>query len=239
MAMREAGASYTIRMGQDVMQRGRILDELAQGNTINLQWTSMDASAERALNVVRIPIHRGLIGYRIFIIHRDEQAAFDRVDSLDDLRRLTAVQGLGWVDTKILLNAKLKVDTADYDSMLRMVAERHTDYFPRGVLEAHAELAALGNQLPELTVERRLALAYRSDFLFYAAASQPALAAAIDRGLQAAYKNGAYLYLFNTHPYIQDGLRRADLAHRTIFHLDNPYLSQADRAIPDGYWMTL
>lgn len=47
-----------------------------------------------------------------------------------------------------------------------------------------------------------------------------------------------YMGLFNSHPYIQDGLIRSDLASRKIFVLDNPYLSEGDRRIPGKYWMS-
>ena len=69
----------------------------------------MGAEAERALNVVRIPINRGLIGYRVFIIQKDRQADFDRVRSLADLKALTGGQGLGWIDTEIMKAANLKI----------------------------------------------------------------------------------------------------------------------------------
>jgi hypothetical protein len=43
--------------------------------------------------------------------------------------------------------------------------------------------------------------------------------------------------LFNSHPYIQNALGLAKPALRKTFQLDNPYLSEADRRIPDEYWM--
>ncbi|MBP0588189.1 hypothetical protein J8I87_00290 [Paraburkholderia sp. LEh10] len=240
LAMKAANASYSARQLEVVMERGRALAELANGTTINLHWTSMEAQAERGLNVVHIPIHRGLIGYRVFIIRQDRQPDFDRIETLDDLRSMTGVQGLGWIDTEIMRNAGLVVQTpSTYETIFKMVEGKRVDYFPRGVIEAYPEVESRKETEPGLAVENRLLLAYRSDFLFYVSAHHERLAATIARGFAAAWRDGSYLNLFNTHPYIQNALKRANLSGRRIIRLDNPFLSDEDRAIPDMYWLHL
>jgi hypothetical protein len=236
LAMRSAGVTYTIRQADLAMERGRALAELVDGGSINLLWTSMDGRAESGLNVVHIPVNRGLIGYRVFVIRKDRQADFDKVDNVADLRRLTAGQGLGWVDTDILLDAGLKVETSSTDTLFAMTRAGRIDYYPRGVIEAFPELEARKQAEPELTVEKRLLLKYRSDFLFYVARRDPKLAIAIERGFIAAYKNGSYMRLFDSHPYIQGALAQANLLERKVIELDNRYLSAADRKIPEEYW---
>jgi ABC-type amino acid transport substrate-binding protein len=223
LAMKAANADYSIRQANVVMERGRALAELAHDDTI--------------LNVVHIPIHRGLIGYRVFIIRKDRQPDFDRINGLDDLKALTAGQGLGWIDTEIMRRAGLNVQTSTYETLFTMTQGGRVDYFPRGVIEAFAELDARKQAVPDLVVENRLLLLYRSDFLFYVARSQRELAATIEKGFTAAYRNGSYMKLFNSHPYIQKPLGRANLAGRKVIRLDNPYLSEEDRRIPDEYWM--
>ncbi|MGF6779814.1 hypothetical protein [Paraburkholderia sp. GAS334] len=239
LAMKAANASYSVQQAEIVMERGRALAELARGNnTINLHWTSMEARAERGLNVVRIPIHRGLIGYRVFVIRKDRQTDFDRIERFSDLQAFTGGQGLGWIDTDILKAAGLNVQTSTYETMFEMTQSGRVDYFPRGVVEAFAELEGRRHREPDLVVENRLLLKYRSDFIFYVATGHEALAGTIEGGLVAAYRDGSYMRLFNTHPYIQDGLVRTKPASRKTFQLDNPYLSEADRSIPDEYWMS-
>ncbi|WP_094778606.1 hypothetical protein [Paraburkholderia ribeironis] len=239
LALKTANASYTLRSADIEMERARALTELSAPNgMINLHWTSMEAQAERGRNVVRIPIHRGLIGYRVFVIRKERQADFDRVEHFSDLKAFMCGQGLGWIDTKILKAAGLNVQTSTYDTMFEMTEGGRVDYFPRGVVEAFTELDGRHQQEPDLVVENRLLLKYRSDFIFYVAAGEEALAQTIENGLVAAYRNGAYMRLFNSHPYIQDALARAKIASRLTFSLDNPFLSEADRSIPDEYWMS-
>lgn len=236
LAMRSAKVTYTIRQADVAMERGRALAELADGDSVNLLWTSMDSRAETGLNVVHIPVNRGLIGYRVFVIRKDRQADFDKVDNVADLRRLTAGQGLDWVDTEVLLDAGLKVETSSTDTLFAMTRAGRIDYYPRGVIEAFPELEARKQAEPDLTVEKRLLLKYRSDFLFYVARRDPKLAITLERGFMAAYKDGSYMRLFDSHPYIQRALAQANLRERKVIELDNRYLSAADRKIPEEYW---
>ncbi|MFM0097471.1 hypothetical protein PQQ87_17790 [Paraburkholderia nemoris] len=239
LAMKAAGADYVARQADVLMERGRALAELAGGsNAINLLWTSTDAEAERGLNVVRIPINRGLIGHRIFVIRKDRQADFDRVGSLADLKALTGGQGLGWIDTKIMRAAGLNIETVPYETVFDMVQGGRLDYFPRGAIEAFAELDEPRHRDRNLVVEKRLLLKYRSDFIFYVSTKHASLAQTINKGLEKAYLDGSFMRLFNSHPYIQDGLVRSDIANRKVFVLDNPFLSEEDRRIPDKYWMS-
>lgn len=239
LAMKTANASYTLRSADIEMERGRVLAELAGAdNMINLHWTSMEAQAERGRNVVRIPIHRGLIGHRVFLIRKDRQADFDKVERFSDLKAFMCGQGLDWIDTKILRAAGLNVQTSTYDTMFEMTQGGRVDFFPRGLVEAFTELEGRQHLEPDLVVENRLLLKYRSDFIFYVAAGHEALAQTIEAGLVAAYRSGAYMRLFNTHHYIQDALARGNIASRLTFTLDNPFLSEADRRIPDEYWMS-
>jgi hypothetical protein len=239
LAMREVHAQYTIRPSKEIMERTRALQELTEGRTINLHWSSMSRADEARLHAIPIPLHRGLIGYRVLVIRKDRQREFDKIDSLEQLSAMTGGQGIGWVDTDILRDAGLHIETATYDALFRMVQAGHIDYYPRGVIEAYTELQARHAAFPDLVVEKHLLLAYRSDFVFYTSKGNTRLAAAIETGLKKAYRDGSYLRLFNSHPYIQMALDWARLSHRTIIWIDNPYLSDEDRRIPDAYWMPL
>lgn len=236
LAMREAHADYTIRESTDVMQRERAIRELAAGKSINLGWFSMSAADEARLRPVRIPVYRGLIGYRVLLIRKDRQPEFDRIDTLQQLKALTGGQGLGWVDTGVLRDAGLHVDMATYDSLFRMAEAGRIDYFPRGVVEAWNELKAR-RDTSDLAVERHLLLVYRSDLIFYTSKRDERLARTIEAGLRAAYRDGSYMRLFDSQHCIQQAIEQARLARRTVIYLDNRYLSEADRDIPSEYWM--
>ncbi len=236
LAMHKARVEYTIRPSSEVMERPRAVRELAAGRSVNLLWTSMSARDEANLRPIRIPIHRGLIGYRVLLIRRDRQPEFDKIRSLEQLRAMTAGQGIGWVDVGILRRAGLHVETSTYASLFQMTQAGRIDYFPRSVLEAYPELAERRATEPDVVVERHLLLAYRSDFIFYTNKRDERLASTIESGLRAAVRDGSYMQLFHAHPYIRDALARAQIAGRTIIRIDNPCLSEPDRALGDRYW---
>ncbi len=238
LAMRKVHAQYTVRASSEIMERGRALHELGDSSSINLYWTSMGDAAERDLRAVRVPLTRGLLGLRVLVIRGDRQVDFERIDTLNQLRPKLGGQGLGWIDTQILLNAGLQVETSRYDLLFSMVQAGRLDYYPRGVLEAYTELDVRHQSDPDLTVEKHLLLAYRSDWLFFTNKHDEKLAHAIETGLALAYRDGSFQRLFASHPVIQEALKRAGLDTRRMIHLDNPFLSDADRAIPESYWMT-
>lgn len=230
------GLELDAQPSDQVMERSRAIKELEAGK-IDFVWSSLGREIEQVLRPVRIPIYRGLIGQRIFLIHREREAEFARVRKLEDLAAFTAGQGTGWVDTQILQAAGLKVVTNTYDALFRMLARGGIDYFPRGANEAPAELAARATQFPELMVEPRLVLSYRSDNVFFVRRENELLARQIETGLQALHASGAYQRLFETHPYVQKVLTEARLDKRLRLEIPNPMLSDEDRLIPERYWM--
>ena len=237
LVMNKAGVTYIIQPSKNLMERSRALIELKSGKSINLYWTSMSKEHEKDLLPIRIPINRGLIGYRVLVIKKDRQADFDQVQTLDDLKKFTAIQGIGWIDIEILKHAGLKVETGKYDTIFKMAQMGRIDYIPRGIAEGYAEIKAHADTEPDLTIEKGLLLKYKSDFLFYTNKKNEALAQAIEKGFKIAYQDGSYMELFNSHPFIQDALKQANLANRRVLTLESIHLSAEDQAIPSMYWM--
>lgn len=236
LALARAGLVLQAQPSETVMERTRAIEEVDQGR-VDIVWTSLGREVEQRLRPIRIPIYRGLIGQRIFLIHRERERDFERVRKVEDLAPFTAGQGTGWVDTQILQAAGLKVVTNTYDSLFRMLSRGQIDYFPRGASEAWGEVKARAAEFPELRVESHLLLAYRSDNVFFVGRHNEALAQKIETGLAAAHADGAYQRLFDHHPYVQKVLTEARLNRRLRLEIPNPMLSDEDRAIPERYWM--
>lgn len=230
------GPTTPLMPSELVMERTRAIKALEAGD-LDLIWISMGQEVEQVLRPIRIPIYRGLIGQRLFLIHRDRAADFAQVRRLSDLAAFTAGQGVGWVDTQILQSAGLKVVTNTYDALFKMLARGSVDYFPRGANEALAEQRARASEYPELIVEPRLLLSYRSDNIFFVSKKNEALAQRLEGGLLAAHADGSYQQLYDRHPYVQQVLADANLGRRLRMEIPNPILSDEDRRIPDRFWM--
>ncbi|RBH45945.1 hypothetical protein C3F00_037375, partial [Pseudomonas sp. MWU13-2860] len=96
---------------------------------------------ERRYLPVRIPIDRGLLGYRVLLIRAARQPEFAKVTTLAELRRFSIIQGEGWGDIAVLRRAGLKVETdSSYDGLFRMLDRGLGDAFSRGVTEVEREI---------------------------------------------------------------------------------------------------
>ena len=67
LALQESGRDYVLRPTVDEMSQTRAARELELGN-IDFIWTGTSAEYEQRFRAVRIPVLRGLDGYRICVI---------------------------------------------------------------------------------------------------------------------------------------------------------------------------
>jgi hypothetical protein len=231
LALQASGRDYILRPTVDEMSQTRAARELELGN-IDFIWTGTSAEYEERFRPVRIPVLRGLDGYRICVIDPERQSAFSAVQSLDDLKQLTIGQDPGWSDVKILEAAGLKVVTAPSDALPDMVERDRYDCFLRGAHEAPNEVA----KHPALAVENDLLIVYPFTSFFFVNKTDAALADALETGLKKAYEDGRFMQHFNSHPAIRAIFDEGRIEQRRRFDLPNPFLTDETRAIPGQYW---
>jgi hypothetical protein len=231
LAIEESGRDYVLRPTVDEMSQTRAARELELGN-IDFIWTGTSAEYEQRFQPVRIPVLRGLDGYRICVINPGRQSAFSAVKSLDDLKQLTIGQDPGWSDVKILEAAGLKVVTAPYDALPEMVERDRFDCFLRGAHEAPNEIA----KHPALAVENDLLIVYPFTSFFFVNKKDTVLAEALETGLKKAYEDGRFMQHFNSHPAIRAIFDEGRIEQRRRFDIANPFLTDETLAIPEQYW---
>jgi len=134
--------------------------ELAHADpVITIAVFNSTAERTRKLLPVRIPIDRGLLGYRILLIRADDQARFDRIRSLEDLRSVQFGLMPGWSDLRIMRAAGLTVVEGDsYDGLFRMLSARRFDAFSRGATEIIEDFDRAKSMAPGLAIERHMLL---------------------------------------------------------------------------------
>jgi hypothetical protein len=231
LALKESGRDYVLEPTEEEMSQSRAARELELGN-IDFIWTGTSADYEERFRAVRVPVLRGLDGYRICVINPNRQAVFSAVQTRADLQQLTIGQDGGWADVKILEAAGFKVVTAPYESLFNMVERERFDCFLRGAHEAPSEVA----KHPGLAVERDLLIVYPFTSFFFVNKSNAALAEALEAGLKKAYEDGSFMAHFNAHPAIKAIFEDAQIAHRRRFDIPNPFLTEATKSIPAEYW---
>lgn len=231
LGLEKSGRAYVLRPTDDEMSQSRAARELELG-AIDFIWTGTSAEYEQRFRAIRIPVMRGLDGYRICIIDPARQAAFSAVQTLADLQRLTIGQDPGWSDVKVLADAGFTVVTAPYDSLFEMVKRDRFDCFLRGAHEAPTEVAKRSG----LAVERDLLIVYPFTSFFFVNKDNATLADDLENGLKKAYADGSFMAYFRDHPAIRAIFAEARIDQRRWFDIPNPLLTEATRAIPAEYW---
>ncbi|ABC28701.1 conserved hypothetical protein [Hahella chejuensis KCTC 2396] len=208
---------------------------LRQGFNIDIIWRPENGSLDENFLPIRIPILKGALGYRVFLIRQSDQGRFHSIKTLNELKTLTAGFGHDWPDVHVLRANNIPLElTSDYEALFKMLITERFDYFPRGINEAWDEYEQRHPFLPELKVEDSILMYYPLPVYFVVNKSNKKLAQRVEVGLQKAIANGGFDQLFFSHH--QSMLERANLSERKLFILDNPFLPEST---PKGsqYWL--
>jgi hypothetical protein len=209
----------------DNMNGLRAVGELQRGK-LNLIRRSTSIELERSLRPIRIPLDKGLLGYRVFLIRRQLQARLDEVRTLDDLRRFSIGQHSAWTDVEVLERAGFTVVRGGkYDGLFGMLDSGRFDLFSRGVSEVGAEMREYGKRFPDMVVERNLLLNYPLAAYFFvrADAAGEQIAQRVEAGLASMLKDGTFDRMFDA---FKAPLEQAfNLSGRRLLHISNPLLS--------------
>lgn len=210
---------------------------LAQNEKRNFViWTMTDNEREQQLRPIRIPLCKGLFGYRVLLIRANDQERFNAVQDLKGLSELLAGQGTHWPDTPIMQRNGLWVTTAETtESLFRMINAGRFDYFPRGISEAWFELAQRKEK--NLVVEKNIMLYYPTALYFFVNKNNEALAVRIETGLEKLIDSGEFDEFFYRHPRVNFGLE--NLTSRRVIKLDNPFLPTGVPVNNPRYWIDL
>lgn len=193
---------------------------------LDVIWTMTSNEREQEALPVRIPLLKGLLGYRVLVIRQKQQAQFAAIKQLNELKKLTAVQGYGWPDVQILQENGFNVESsAWYDSIYKSLDAGFYDYFPRSVLEAWSELSHY--QYDNLKVDEQHLLVYPTAIYFFVAKHRPLLAERLAYGLHQAIADGSFDELFNQFPQHVDAVAKLNSQTRQVYTIPNPILPQA------------
>jgi hypothetical protein len=217
---------YELKPSAAPMNQARAGDEIAAGGLVNVFARSTAAEHEERFLPVRIPIDKGLISYRVFLVRGDMQAKFAAVRSLADLRAYSVGSFSTWADTNILRAAG-----DSYEGLFRMLVARRFDFFSRSADEAYREYDERRGALPEMKVEQNLLLYFPTTRYFFLKRGDEGgkLAARIEEGLNLMVKAGSFDAHFQR--YKGPLIARAHLKTRKVFRIDNPYMSAQTRAL--------
>ncbi|MDP2716197.1 ABC transporter substrate-binding protein [Rheinheimera sp.] len=222
LALRESNVAHRLQPSDDVLVQSRALKLLEENQNITLAWSMTSAEREDNLLPVRIPIYKGLYGWRLLLVKPGSALLQNPVSSVAELKKYILVQGHDWPDNVLLRSNGLRLDTATHIELLfSMLQKGRADAFPRSVLEIWSEMDARPNQF---AVAPGVALYYPTAVYFFFNKQNAALAQLVEQGLNRAIANGKFDQLFYQHH--RDAIARSALSQRTILRLHNAALPE-------------
>ena len=192
---------------------------------LTVMYLDTSPETERELWPTRIPVDKGLVGYRIFLIRKEDQPAFARIDSLDGLRTCKFGLGVDWIDVRILKADRFPVVTgSSYEGLFAMLVNKRFDVLSRGANEVGDEYDQRKDALPGLWIEQTLCLHYPLPMYFWFSRTPEGrhLAARAEEGMRLMIADGTYDRIFDD--YFRDRIARLRLKSRRILTIDNPFL---------------
>jgi len=230
--------SYLLQGSHANVSQKRGLAFLAKGESVDIAFLAANHEREANFLSIKIPILKGLLGYRIAIIRKSEQRSFENIETLDQLRtEFTAGFGAHWADMEILkFNQLPVVGAAVYKTLFPMLSKGRFQYFPRGISETWNEVLERKESHPDLSVENKIVLYYPYVVYFYVNKNKQKLADRIERGLDMALENGDFKKLFLK--FHQASIEKSNLENRKMFILKNPTLPPNIEFPDTSWWLT-
>jgi len=200
---------------------------------------AFDSTAERRRKLlpVRIPVDRGLLGYRVLLIREGDQARFDQIRTLEDLKSIQFGLMPTWSDRRIMQAAGLNVVDGDsYDGLYRMLAAKRFDAFSRGITEVIKDFERSKSISPGLAIERHMLLHYPMPVYFWFADDRDGRRRAerVREGLGGMVADGSLAAMIRER-YRAD-LADLDIAGRRVVDVPNPLLDGQDPLDDDRLW---
>lgn len=228
MALERSGEPYTLTGVRlpDYSEKRSVL--LIRADQYDVHWLNTTPERERALLPVRVPLEKGAIGWRAILIREDMQPAFDKVQSVADLKSFVFVQGHDWPDVPVLVKNGFQVErSSNWPGLFRMVALNRAQAFPRSVVEIIAEQKE--DVAKGLVIENDIILHYPAAYYFFVAKDNARLANALERGLKKSIEDGSFDKLFFKN--FGEPIAALNLPGRKVLTIDYPELKVEDEKL--------
>lgn len=209
------------------MSSARMLHSLIEGQLINTAIVPASVLWDKHTTSVKVPVRQGLLSYRLLLVNKSELAKFDKINSLEELKKQSAGLHKGWETTKLFnLNNFKVVETGHFEGLFSMLDVNRFDYIPRAIYEVYDELASRKHELKNITVEPTLALNIPTMSYVNVSPKSKRLAQRFESGLLKMKKNGELKAL--VYQYYGKDIKRANLASRKVIKIDNPNFNEID-----------
>ena len=232
LALDRVDKDYRLVASPLIMNQGRALIQLRKGVNVDVVWSMTSRERESNLRPIRIPIHKGLIGWRLFLINVRDRYNLERKLTLDLLQKYKFVQGHDWPDADILEAAGLTIFRSPaYSTIMNMLDAGRFDAYPIGMNEVKGEL----DKRPSLNLigEQSIVLSYLAPVFIFINLENMDLQASLKSGFDNIIRDGSFDKIFNSH--YQGLVAKTKINQRKVFKLNNPGMSDTTREAMKNY----
>lgn len=195
---------------------------LIQSGEIDVVWAGTSVERERQMLPIRIPLMRGLLGYRVSIVHKDNLANFNQKGA-NAFQNETLCQGQYWPDNEILSDHGFYVRAVrSFAQIFKLIDKKRCSFFPRAIFEGYGELKKAQENYPNLAMFDEVILYYPLPYFFFVAKSNKQLAEQIHFGLLSSLNNGSYDELMKNHPLTRHLFPLEQWHNKTFVMINNP-----------------
>lgn len=196
----------------------RLIDE---GEAFNVAVAVTSKSWESNAIAIRVPIWRGALNYRLLLVHKDNQMAFSKVNTIEDLKVLYVGLRRSWATRELLSSLQFNViDVYSNSALFDMLQQKRFDYIPRGVFEIYDDIDHKIGIDHNLIVEPNIALYIPAPAYFFVSKKAKRIAQRLETGLEVLVANGKLAQLFEQN--YGEHIKRAAIHKRRIINIGNP-----------------
>lgn len=220
------------------MNRRRALISLINGAPNNIYIAPGNKEWDEKTLPIAIPIRQGLLSYRLLLVNKEDVAKFSAVNTLDDLKQLTAGLRSGWVTADIFKQLAFKTEISQtFEGLFLLLQNRRFDYLPRSVYEIYDDLAQRPEILANVVIEPTLALLLPMPTYIYVSPKEPRLAKRLEAGLKLMVNNGELQTILTKH--YGEAINKAKLKDRKMIEIPNPYFTLTEELKNSPMWLKL
>lgn len=175
-------------------------EQLLSSGKVDVLAFAPNAQREKLLQPVRMDILKGIIGYRVFFVRKEDAARIAHLNAQQFRSSVRLGLNSQWADYPIMKNNGYEMlASIGYESLFEMLAAGRFDAFPRGLNEVGSEMQEQLPRYPGLTLEKTKAIYFPFPVYFWVSKENTALAKRVLQGLKLAERDGSFKALFLRH----------------------------------------
>lgn len=221
---------HTLDFVENIPTQNRAIRLLGDKNGIDVFWSVTSDEREKQALAVRIPIVKGVLGYRLGVIKKSRLDYFSKLKTDGELRGLRYGLRADWPDTVIFKDNDFNVlEYSQENSGYELLEASRIDVLPIDALYANDI-----TNMTDLAIDPAHVFYYPSAVYFFVKKDNQALYQKLKTGLYKAIEDGSFDTLFNR--YFEGELAELALEKRQKITLVNTLLPASAPINTKKYW---